>query len=269
MRTFVVSEIPSLHLSLQAQSKTTILRPRNAIESMLHQATDAIWMSDDFEFLLVALRKQPKPILERQTDLRKKTVLFLRGELASSPRTSLESLFKMLIVAPEASTLPLAEAVEVFHAENAANLIVSGTLDLRTKTLALLRGNLEKLVVPMSAFRVSGDGVLPRFDQFQITDSGQTLSFGNYEASVESLLYEFDANYRRQINAERSKTDKRLGACLRRLRLQKGFKQSDFPDVDEREIGRIERGEVRSPRPRTLQKIAAALGISPEDIQSY
>ncbi|HRK06444.1 MAG TPA: helix-turn-helix transcriptional regulator [Pseudobdellovibrionaceae bacterium] len=264
-----MSEHTSFQISDQAQSKTTILRPHNAIDSLLHQVSDAIWISNDFDFLLSALRKQPRPILERQTHLRKNTVLFLRGELASSKRAPLESLFKMLIVAPEASTLSLDEAVEVFNAQNAANLIVSGTLNFRSQTLALLRGNLEKLVVPLSAFKISGDGVAPRFDQFQITDSGQTLSFGNYEASVESLLYEFDANYRRQINVEKSKTDKRLGACLRRLRLQKGFKQSDFPDVDEREIGRIERGEVKTPRLRTLQKIAAALGINPEDIQTY
>lgn len=97
----------------------------------------------------------------------------------------------------------------------------------------------------------------------------ETLKFGDYEASVDSVLYEFDMEYRKYLKAKRTQSDKSFGAALRRLRLQKGLLQSDFGSIDERAIGRIERGEVTKPRKSTIAKIAKTLGVSAEEISSY
>ena len=115
----------------------------------------------------------------------------------------------------------------------------------------------------MTAFANSGDGVKPDFDQFLIDDYGQTVKFGDYEASTESILYEFDADYRKRHRKNLIKTEKGLGASIRRLRLQKGLRQTDFSSVDlsEKEIRRIEAGEIKKPHQATLQKIAKKLGV--------
>lgn len=145
----------------------------------------------------------------------------------------------------------------------------TGSIDTELNTLVITRGDLSTLAVPLSAFHVSGDGILPDFSSFSIIDNGQTLKFGEYEASVDSVLYEFDQDYRKSTKVQRSKTDKSFGACLKRLRLQKGLLQSDSGVVDEKVIGRIERGEVSKPRQGTLKKIAQVLGVAPEEIFSY
>ncbi|MBI2606522.1 MAG: helix-turn-helix transcriptional regulator [Deltaproteobacteria bacterium] len=137
-----------------------------------------------------------------------------------------------------------------------------------THTVTLVRGDLNSIVVPLSTFRPSGDGVKPDFSNFSIDDYGQTLKFGEYEASSDAVFYEFDPLYRRTRKAELAKKEKGFGASLRRLRLQKGLRQTDFSEIDAREIGRIERGEVK-PRKATIEKIASTLNVDSTEITSY
>ena len=60
------------------------------------------------------------------------------------------------------------------------------------------------------------------------------------------------------------------GAALRRIRIQKGLRLADFaPEITEKEMGRIERGQVTAPRRETLEKIARRLGVAVEDLASY
>lgn len=63
--------------------------------------------------------------------------------------------------------------------------------------------------------------------------------------------------------------DPTFGGALRRLRLQKRLRQGDFPGLTAKEIARIERGEVKKPRPHTLATIAKYLGVSVEEISTY
>ena len=60
-----------------------------------------------------------------------------------------------------------------------------------------------------------------------------------------------------------------IGACLRRLRLQRGLRQSDFGDVSAKTIARIERGETEVPLGQTLKAIVARLEVEPDEITSY
>jgi transcriptional regulator with XRE-family HTH domain len=64
-------------------------------------------------------------------------------------------------------------------------------------------------------------------------------------------------------------SDRSLGGALRRLRLQKGLRQSDFPGVTAKEIARIERGEVKKPHQQTLAEIAKRMGVSADEISTY
>lgn len=109
------------------------------------------------------------------------------------------------------------------------------------------RINLEPIIVPFSWFRRRLDGPAPRPEGFEIVDCGQTIRLEAYEASVDALLYDWDADYRRRARERALQADSTLGGSLKRLRLQRGLKRSSFRGITAKEIARIERGEVTTP----------------------
>jgi len=137
------------------------------------------------------------------------------------------------------------------------------------KTVALVRGDLSMLVVPFSYFKVSGDGTKPDFSKPSFSDYGMTVAFGEYEASADGILYEFDPVYRQKLKKERLAVDKSFGGSLRRLRLQRGLKRSDFAPVALKTIARIERGDVERPQGKTLETIEKKLGMGAEQIETF
>ena len=102
-----------------------------------------------------------------------------------------------------------------------------------------------------------------------VTDSGQTVRLGDYEAATDAILYAFDGEYRRRAKKRQLETDRSLGGAVRRLRLQKALRRSDFPGLTAKEIARIERGEVKKPHPRTLAAIAKRIGVSANEISTH
>jgi len=109
----------------------------------------------------------------------------------------------------------------------------------------------------------------PDFAKFAVTDYGQTVRLGDYEASADAILYEFDEDYRIRVKKRSLENDQSIGGSIRRLRLQKGLRQSDFPGITSKEIARIERGKVKKPHRETLQRIADRTGVPVDQIQSY
>ena len=132
----------------------------------------------------------------------------------------------------------------------------------------LVRGNFDHITVPLSIFRPSGTSK-PEFRRFELDDYGHTVRFGEYEASAHFILYEADPDYRKRMNARRRAEEKGFGPSLRRLRIQKGISQDDFPGVNAKTISRIERGEVEKPHDATLTVIAKTLGVDPDEVGSY
>lgn len=105
-----------------------------------------------------------------------------------------------------------------------------------------------------------------------MTDYGQTIQLGSYEAATESLLYEFDPDYRRRIGKERRESDSSFGAALRRLRKQRGLRREDFaPLLSAKTVARIERGEVLPDalRDSTWEILSQKLGVKPEEIETF
>jgi hypothetical protein len=183
----------------------------------------------------------------------------------------LNALFKSVVVRDEgARMLGVDDIAEVLAAENKEDLLIGGRVNAKDKVIVVYRGDLSRLVVPFSVFRSHRGGTKPDFEDFKITDYGQTIKLGDYEASTDAVLYELDANYRRRAKKNRVREKKGFGASLRRLRLQRGLRLTDFlPDVTEKEVGRIERGDVKEPRASTVKKLAAKLGVEPDEIESY
>jgi len=183
---------------------------------------------------------------------------------------SLCGLFERVVGATTGySWLPIEELVNVVSGKDAPDRFIGGAADHEGETLALVRGNLSTLVVPFSAFGKSGDGTEPDFGGLSFADYGLTIGLGEYEASADGILYDFDAAYRQRLNKERRQGERSFGASLRRLRLQRGLRRADFPGVNPKTIARIERSEVERPHGKTLQTIAQRLGVGADQIESY
>jgi DNA-binding Xre family transcriptional regulator len=167
-------------------------------------------------------------------------------------------------------TLPPDQLAEVLSAseDHARELFIGGAVDPESGTLALVRGDLDRVFVPLSIFRPSGTSK-PEFRRFELDDYGHTIRFGGYEAAAEFVLYEVDPEYRRRVNAQRRAEEQGFGPSLRRLRIQRGLSREDFPGVSAKTIARIERGEVEKPHGKTLRVIAAALDVEPGEIEGH
>jgi hypothetical protein len=196
-------------------------------------------------------------------------LLSLAGS-AGARHALLHAHFRFVVSADEGvRLLPMEELAEVLGSGNRADLFIGAVASRADDTIILYRGNLEPLVIPVSWFRTRPEGPMPDISDLSITDFGQTVRLGKYEAATDAILYEFDDQYRQRSKERQVQTDRSLGAALRRLRLQKGLRQSDFPDITDKEIARIERGEVKKPRKGTLAKIARRLGVAAEDISTF
>ena len=198
-----------------------------------------------------------------------KLILLYRPTLGSFP--ILSRYFERVAFSLDDGFLPPEELAEVLAADNKAGLFIGGVVDHDTETLTVWRGNLEIFAVPFAAFTSSGDGVMPDFFAFSITDYGHTVRLGAYEAATDALLYEYDPDYRRCIARERRQQEQSFGASLRRLRKQRRLRREDFSPLSPKTIARIEQGEVEPTRihPRTLSLIANRLAVDSSDIETY
>jgi hypothetical protein len=194
----------------------------------------------------------------------------LLAEAAKGEREFLDALFKR-VVAPD-NGVQLAEAddlAEVLAAPDRRNFFIGGAVSPAFKSLVLYRGDLEPLVVPWSWFKARPSGPRPDFAEFEVIDAGQTVRLGDYEAAAEAILYDYDADFRREHRKQRAQDDPSFGGSLRRLRLQRGLSRSDFPGLSTKEIARLERSEVKKPHAETLAILAKRLGVKPEEIATY
>ncbi len=265
MKTFVMTrDAKALHLP----RTNKVVNWKDFAKSAIETREQSQWVMDGSELLKKFFNSLDESFFKQQAEIRKRVRLILLAEASLEIQRLLKALFKEAIILSEKTSLPLKELLYVLNGKNSEFYVIGGQIDEMTQTVTLIRGNLESIVIPFSIFRPSGNGTKPNFSKFLIEDYGQTLKFGEYEASVDSILYEFDPNYRREKRKELIKKDRGFGACLRRLRLQRGLRQTDFKDIGEKEIGRIERGEVKA-RKTTLEKISKILDVKLEEIKSY
>ena len=164
--------------------------------------------------------------------------------------------------------LPIDQIAEVLADPNREDLFIGGAVDTVDRAVVLYRGNLEPLVVPLAWFSRSG-GPSPDSGKFEVSDFGQTVRFGEFEAAADTILYEFDSEARRRFKKKTVAEDDSFGGALRRLRKQRGIRREDFDGISAKEIARLERGEVSQPQADTLKKLAKTLGVRPDEIVTY
>lgn len=223
---------------------------------------DTLWISDDERKVVQLLKSVTWP-----TRRLGRAILLFRPTLAALP--ALRKCFDPIVFGGDDGFLPDEELGEALAAENRRDLFIGGTVDKDSETVTFWRGDLDSLIVPLSSFPPSGDGVAPDFDALALSDFGQTVEFGQYEAAVDAVLYEYDPEFRRRRTKERLKSEQTLGASIRRLRKQRSLRRDDFKPLTAKTLARIEQGIVKSVHAKTLQTIAKVLGVTPEEIQSY
>lgn len=239
-------------------------RLRSAAEvraALMRQQKGALWIAPDAQAIRVILDALPaRPVGDQR-------LLCLRAKRGDG-HALLHATFRFVVSADEGACLaPIAELREILGSERRAELIAAITVS--EGAVVLYRGNLEPLIVPLRWFPTHTRAPGRDASALAVIDFGQTIRMGDYEIATDAILYEFDEAYRRQVKSRRLQADLSFGGALRRLRLQKGLRQGDFPGLTAKEIARIERGEVKKPRQRTLAAIAKCLGVSVEEISTY
>jgi hypothetical protein len=246
------------------QLQATRVGSAEAIRTALKQVGKrALWIAPNgpaAELLILALDRQPR-LSQR---------LLALGH-SDAGRCELMRAHFCDVVSPHEGVrlLPLSELADVLGTPNRADFFIGGVVAPADSAIVLIRGNLDRLVIPVSWFRSRAEGPEPDLTRLTITDHGQTVRLGDYEAATDAVLYEFDERYRQRAKKRQAETDTSFGGALRRLRIQKELRQSDFPGITAKEIARIERGEIKKPHQRTLAVIAKRLGVPAEQIATY
>lgn len=221
----------------------------------------ALWIAPHAQAIRVILEALPaRPIGDQR-------LLCLRARRGDG-HALLHATFRFVVSADEGARLaPIAELREILGSERRAELFVAVAMSERA--VVLYRGNLEPMIVPLRWFPIHARASRPDASRLAVMDFGQTIRIGESEIAADAILYEFDEAYRRQVKTRQRRADPSFGGALRRLRLQKGLRQNDFPGLTAKEIARIERGEVKRPRQQTLAAIAARMGVSVDEISTY
>ncbi len=77
--------------------------------------------------------------------------------------------------------------------EKKRELVLAAAVDWKTRSVKVVRGDLSQLSVSFDAFAPAPTGVNPVFENLAIIDFGQTIQFGDYEASADSLSNELES----------------------------------------------------------------------------
>lgn len=272
MLRYVVLDTENYWLDEFGKSEAVVCKTRDSVLKALERTdADSLWISRRSERTEELAKTLVELISERKHRRASFGNLLTLEAAKAEVRPTLEGLFENVIgVSRQFRKLPLEQLTEVLRAtpEERRDVFIGGVLNSEYGTLVLVRGNFERVMVPLSMFRPSGRQS-PDFSKFELGDYGHTLRFGDYEATADVVLWEVDPNYRRRAKARERSQAKGFGPSLRRLRKQRGLSQSDFPNVARKTISRIENEEVERPHGVTLNRIAKTLGVLPEEIETY
>jgi hypothetical protein len=271
-RLFILLDVDKVWRDQLGAARAVICNHDKDIYDVLSQATiDSLWVSSGPNMTDELLRVMSRCSVWSDVSRHRLGSLLMLESPRQKTVPFLRSLFGNLVgEAPKFKLLPSRQLCEVLagSTEAARDVFIGGVVDTEFNLLMLVRGNFERITVPLSIFRPSGTSK-PDFRHFELDDYGHTIRFGEYEASATFILYEANADYRKRMNAKRRAEEKGFGPSLRRLRIQKAISQDDFPGLSGKTIARLERGEVETPHGTTLAVISRTLGVAPDEIELY
>ncbi|HEX8832389.1 MAG TPA: helix-turn-helix domain-containing protein [Longimicrobium sp.] len=129
------------------------------------------------------------------------------------------------------------------------------------ETLTLVTGDLAFRSFPAGRVPVVAKLASEERHRFEIGADGSHLYWpsGDIHLGVSQILQQADPMYLADIAIKRDRQD-HTGAALRRLREEKGLRQTDIAGLSERQVRRIEEGISRLRVP-SAEKFAAAFGM--------
>ena len=191
--------------------------------------------------------------------------------LEPATRLRLDALRQLFdnIVAPETGLelLPTRQIFSVLAEDHPGDYFIGAGYDADDELLLLYRGNMETLSVKRESFEAN-PVTQPDPEAVAVGEGGQTLNLGDYEVGADSILYQWDAKFRRRKKENRRQLDDTFGGSVRRLRMMRGLNQDEVEGVTERTVRRIEKNEVK-PRSSTVDKLADALEVESDEIDTY
>lgn len=239
---------------------------RNAVS---HAAGNTVWLAENRKSLWSLTREALGLHPSGRTSL---GTLIALTEPKPSSLPTLSSIFARVILGHDHGRyhfLPRAELLEVLGVAHPDEYFIAWAYDDESHVVNLLRGDFTSLAIPESWFTPSPTGEHPDFSDISIVDYGQALKLGAYEASGDAILYEFDARYRSRLRQYLEMHEQGFGPSLRRLRKQKGLRLSDFSPLSEKQMRRIEKGEVKRLHLKTREILSETLGVPFDEIETY
>lgn len=132
--------------------------------------------------------------------------------------------------------------------------------------LHVLTCALERLEVPFD--KVSGLRSVPieQRSRFEIDEVGSFVHWpeSDVHIDVDVIRYAIDARWRAKCDLEKLTFDRNFGKAVASMRKRYNLRQSDFENLTDRQLRRIESGEAR-PSVATLKIIAKAHKLSVDD----
>jgi hypothetical protein len=262
---YLVSTNP-LQSLFKRRGRLMNLRSRPAIHRAMVAAEAEAWLASDEAAANDLLAEASDSGLARR---RLGSLVLLGAPRLESLPFALDLFQSVAWAHDRKSWLPMDELIEVLNAADPDEFIVGGMVDQLMETLTIYRGDFSRLTVPLAIFKPTGKGVTINPADFEVIDSGIAVRLGSYEAASDAIFYECDGAYRKRIAGKRRAEDRSFPACVRRLRILRGLRQTDFAPLPARTVARIERGEVGKPHGKTLARLAERLRVTPEEIESY
>src|SRR5271166_3556478 len=184
--------------------RVSVCHDRSEVEAAVTRPTQRVtWITFTRNFTDILLEKA----IDARADLRGSHLITLTPPRSESIPALLGLFHPVFGLGEGFQWLPKEELVEAITRDDASERFIGGSVDLKAKTLTLLRGDITSVVAPFSIFARSGDGIEPDFSRLGLTDYGSTICLGDYESSADAILYELAPDYRRRLRKRRRQSD--------------------------------------------------------------
>jgi hypothetical protein len=132
---------------------------------------------------------------------------------------------------------------------------------LWNETLSLVTGDIEFRSFPINRVPVVAELPSEEWGRFEISADGSHLYWpaGDIHLGVSQILQNADPSFLADVEIQRYRHD-HTGAALRRIREEKGLRQTDIPGLSDRQVRRVEEGISRL-GVSAAKKFAEAFGM--------
>lgn len=101
-------------------------------------------------------------------------------------------IYKSIEMSSDRPCLTLEELMDVLSDVNRSKFAIYASSDLLSQVLTIWRGDATILSIPFSDFQSIPENSHPNFNKVSIIDHGQTIKLGDYEASMEAIIREYN-----------------------------------------------------------------------------